>query len=214
MAKPDYDWETIEKDWRAGVKSAVQIGQEHGLSHTAINKRFKKLGVARDLQAKIRAKAAALVSAREVSAEVSATTKITDVITIAVAAKNQADLIFKHRTDIPRYQRLAEALLYELEAQTANHELFGQLSELLHAPDEKGVDKLNELYRKVTSNPGRIDSFKKLSETYKTLVGLERQAFGLSDNANGEANVPEEKATAPHDAARRIAFLFTQATRS
>lgn len=213
MAK-DLDWSAIEVDWRAGVKSATQIGAEHGVSHTAIIKRFRKLGVERDLQAKIRAKAAALVSAQEVSAAVRAETKITDKLTIEVAAKNQADLVMKHRAAIPRYQRLAESLLGELELQTSNAELFAQLAELLHAPDDRGIDKLNELYRKVISTPGRIDSFKKLAETYKTLVGLERQAFGLSDNANGDSDAPKEAAPELNsDMARRIAFVLTKASK-
>jgi len=211
--KRDIDWSAIELDWRAGIKSATQIGAEHGLSHTAIIKRFRKLGVERDLQAKIRAKAAALVSAHEVSAAVRAETKITDKLTIEVAAKNQADLVLKHRSTIPRYQRLAESLLAELEVQTNNAELFGQLAELLRAPDDKGIDKLNDLYRKVVSTPGRIDSFKKLAETYKTLVGLERQAFGLSDNGNLEADSEKQAPITPNDAARRIAFTLLQATK-
>lgn len=46
------DWEAIEKDWRAGIKSVLQIAKEHEISHTAINKRFKKFGVIRDIDLK------------------------------------------------------------------------------------------------------------------------------------------------------------------
>jgi len=213
-AAKDLDWPAIEMDWRAGIKSATQIGAENGVSHTAIIKRFRKLGVERDLQAKIRAKAAALVSAQEVSAAKRAETKLTDKLTIEVAAKNQADLVLKHRATIPRYQRLAESLLVELELQTSSAEQLGQLAELMRAPDARGIDKLNDLYRKVTGTPGRIDSFKKLTETYKNLVGLERQAFGLSDNANGESDAPKEAPSlTPNDAARRIAFTLLQSVK-
>ena len=38
------DWERIELDYRAGVKTLRQIAEEHGLSHVAINKRAKRDG--------------------------------------------------------------------------------------------------------------------------------------------------------------------------
>ena len=33
------DWERIELDYRAGMKTLRQIADEHGLTHGAINKR-------------------------------------------------------------------------------------------------------------------------------------------------------------------------------
>ena len=38
------DWERIELDYRAGVKTLRQIADEHGISHGAINKRAKRDG--------------------------------------------------------------------------------------------------------------------------------------------------------------------------
>lgn len=78
-------------------------------------------------------------------------------------------------------------LLGELEETTGNKDLFEQLGELLYAPDKNGVDKLNEIYQKVIALPSRIKGMKDLADTLKTLVGLERQAFGIDDNANGNA---------------------------
>ena len=45
------------------------------------------------------------------------------------------------------------------------------------------MDKLNEAYRKAISLPTSIDGAKKLAETLKTLIGIERQAFGLGDGS-------------------------------
>ena len=56
-AKPAPDWEKIEADYRAGIKTLRQIAGEHGVSHVAINKRAKRDGWSRDLSAKIAAKA-------------------------------------------------------------------------------------------------------------------------------------------------------------
>ena len=54
-AKPT-DWERIELDYRAGIKTLRQIGEEHGITHGAINKRAKRDGWERDLSQKIHAK--------------------------------------------------------------------------------------------------------------------------------------------------------------
>lgn len=178
-SKKSIDWEAIEKDWRAGIKSVLQIAGENGISHTAINKHFKKLGIPRDLQAKIAAKADALVSAAAVSATVSTETKPADVEIIEANAQLQANIQLSHRKDIQRSRGLAMKLLDELEQTSDNRELFAQLGLMLAAPDEKGTDKLNDLYMKVISMPSRVDSMKKLSETLKVLVGLEREAFGI-----------------------------------
>jgi hypothetical protein len=62
------DWERIELDYRAGVKTLRQIGEEHGISHAAIAKRAKASGWERDLAAKIQAKADTLVT-KEVTTE-------------------------------------------------------------------------------------------------------------------------------------------------
>lgn len=212
------DWEAIEIDWRAGIKPAIQIGEEHGISHTAINKHFRKLGVPRDLTAKIRAKAEAMVSIAVVSGKVSvdsvSETTPTDAQIIDVNATQAANALLGHRSDVKRYNKLAQSLLSELEASTDNTELFSQLGELLRSENEKGVDKLNDIYHKVIAMPGRVDSLKKLSEVLKTLVGLERQALGMSDNANGEADAPKAvPQMSDHEAARRVAFLLQKGIR-
>lgn len=43
------DWEAIELDYRAGIKTLRQIAEENGITHGAINKRAKRDGWERDL---------------------------------------------------------------------------------------------------------------------------------------------------------------------
>lgn len=64
-AKPAPDWEKIELDYRAGIKTLREIAADHGISHQAINKRAKRDGWSRDLSAKIRAKAEPVVLSRD-----------------------------------------------------------------------------------------------------------------------------------------------------
>lgn len=176
------DWEAIERDYRAGILSVREIAASQGLTHGAINKRAKRDGWTRDLKAKIQAKADALVSKREVSTQVSTERLATEKTIIEANALRIADVRMAHRTDISRGRRLALAMLEELEQETGSIELFRELGDLLRAEDDKGQDKRNDLYQKVISSAGRIDSMKKLAETMKTLIGLEREAYGINDN--------------------------------
>lgn len=175
------DWERIELDYRAGVLSVREIAASQGITHGAINKRAKRDGWERDLSAKIKAKADALVSKREVSNAVSTEKVATDRLIVEANAEAIANIRMAHRGDIRRSRDLAMALLSELEHETGGLDLFEQLGDMLVSPDDKGADKLNELYRKVISLPSRIDSAKKLAETLKHLIGLEREAYGIEE---------------------------------
>lgn len=169
------------------------MAEEYGCAESAIRKKATKEEWPRDLSAKIKAKAEELVRKEEVRTKVRTESESADERKqVEVGAQLQADIVLAHRKDIQRSRGLAIALLAELEAQTGSLELYEQLAELLHKPDEKGVDKLNELYRKVIALPSRIDSAKKLSDTLKTLVGLERQAFGIADDADGNKEKPQQ----------------------
>ena len=72
------------------------------------------------------------------------------------AAVIQAGVRLTHRTDISRTRRLAMTLLAELETQTADRKAYKDIG-----------------------TPQRIDGVKKLADTLKTLVGLEREAYSL-----------------------------------
>jgi hypothetical protein len=74
-------------------------------------------------------------------------------------------------------------LLGELEIETDNVDLFERLGDFLRSDDDKGQDKRNEVYRKVISGAARVDSMKKLAETLKTLIGLEREAYGVAEDS-------------------------------
>ncbi|HBZ2492084.1 TPA: hypothetical protein N3Z59_002208 [Klebsiella pneumoniae] len=183
MAKPD--WEAIETAYRAGVMSIREIASQHGITHTAINKRAKKEGWERDLKAKIKAKAESLVSKREVSKRVSSERMVSERQLIEANAEVIANVRMEHRGDIRRARNIANSLFDELEAECADVPALQQLGELMYQPDDKGYDKLNEIYHKVISMPGRVKSMKDLSDTLKTLIGLERQAYDI-DGATGD----------------------------
>lgn len=168
-------------DYRAGIKTLRQIADENGITHGAVNKRAKRDGWERDLSEKINAKADALVSKAVVSKAVSTETKVAERQVIEANAQAVADVRLAHRRDIHRARRLTNALLDELEQQTdpATLALLTDLGDMLIAPDDRGVDKLNDLYRAIISLPERSKTLKVLAESLQKLVDMERTAFGM-----------------------------------
>lgn len=192
-AKRPVDWERVEFDYRAGIKTLRQIADEHGITHGAVNKRAKAKGWTRDLSAKIQAKAAEKVSKALVSTEVSRQREITEQQIVEVNATAVASVIQRHRAAIGRHQSLVDKMLAELEALVDNQELFEQLGDLMDKSsdeDDDGgkarADRQNELYRRIIAMPGRVDSAKKLVETLEKLVKMERESFGLNDAAKSD----------------------------
>lgn len=185
--RPKVDWEVIERDFRAGLLSVREIAVAHGVSHTAVNKRAKADGWERDLKAKILAKAEAEVSKRAVSTEVSTAQRATEREIVEANADVIVRVRMEHRTDISRSRRLTNSLLSELEQQTAQVPELQELGEILRRPDDKGMDKLNDLYQAIISLPERSKTMKVLVESLQRLVLLERQAFGLDADVNDDS---------------------------
>lgn len=210
--KKRIDWEAVEILYRAGLLSLREIAEEHGITHGAINKRAKRDGWTRNLEARIRAKADAAVSRAAVSEEVSAQKLVTERVIVEANAELQYRIRIEHRQDIGRTRKLFQNLLGELEITTDNVGLFERLGELLDesGEDENGKsrqDKLNEIYRKVISLGGRVDSSKKLIEMLEKVIRLEREAFNISGAP--ELGDDQGQQISNLELARRIAFLLS-----
>jgi hypothetical protein len=181
------DWERIEAEYRAGILSLREIAAKHeGSNHVAIARRAKKEEWTRDLSARIQAKAEALVTEQTVTADVTASKAVTAKQVVEENAQAIANVRLAHRKDISRSRTLAMLLLQELEQQTGNQDLLEGLRELMAPPDgedskanEAAYNKRMEMFDRVVSLAGRTDIMKKLSETLKNLIGLEREAYGL-----------------------------------
>ncbi len=181
MSKPD--WEAIESAYRAGVLSVRELAGKYGISHQAISKRAKKDGWERDLKAKVQAKADALVAKREVARQVATESTISERQLIEATAEVIATVRMEHRGDIRRARELTNTLFDELAGECGDVAALEQLGELMRREDDKGVDKLNDLYHKIISLPSRVKSMKDLSDSLKTLIGLEREAYSIENKA-------------------------------
>jgi hypothetical protein len=177
------DWERIEIEYRAGVQSIRQIAQAFGVSDGAIRKRAKTQEWTRDLNGKIKAKAEAIVRTEVVRTEVrnSPEYKATEKETIDANANLIASIQINQRKDIQRARNLCMGLFDELEHLIGldNIALLQDFGDVMRKEDDKGQDKLNDLYMKIIQLPNRVKSMKDLGDTLKTLVGLEVQAYGL-----------------------------------
>ena len=188
MAAPKkIDYDRIEPGWRAGLLSPHQLAalytEETGqkVSHAAIIKHFKKSGIARDLSSKINDRANAMVTEAMVTGKVTSKPSIPDSLIIEQGSVQVATVKLAHRRDIHRARNLANALLDELEKQTdpITLALLADLGELLRNPDDKGMDKLNDLYHAIIALPERSKTMKVLVESLQKLVDMERTAFGM-----------------------------------
>lgn len=181
MSKPD--WEAIETAYRSGVMSLREIASQHGISEGAIRKRAKRDDWSRDLNAKIQQKADDLVRKQEVRKQVRNESTLTERVLIEATAEVIATVRMEHRGDIRRARELTNTLFDELGAQCADVSALEQLGDIMFDPDDKGRDRLNEIYQKVISLPSRVKSMKDLSDSLKTLIGLEREAYSIENKA-------------------------------
>ena len=170
------DWDVIEPHYRAGIRALKHIGEEFGVSDAAIIKHARKFGWTRNLLAKIQAKADEKVSAAMVSDLVSAGKKLTEADRIESDSTLQADVRISHRKDIGRYNSLVAKLFREVENATA----------------KEGEESPAE----ILTIPQRVDCTKKLTDAAKTLITLEREAWGIKE-APVEVEVKDSRAGLP-----------------
>lgn len=162
------DYGRIEPGWRAGIKSVPMLCAEYeaatgqSVSHVSVMRHFKKLGIPRDLSAKIEAKAAAMVTAAMVTGKATVTGNETlpaEAAMISSAATTSANVQLSHRADIR---------LLRLRTQQYQEEL-----------DDCRGDELAK----------RVSILKILSETQCRLIAAEREAYGMDkgDQSGEEA---------------------------
>lgn len=115
------DYERIEPGWRAGLKSPAQLAAEHEkdtgqkVSRSAIIQHFGRLGVPRNLNAKIQAKADALVSQSIVTGKLSTATLASETTVIAGGAMIVATIKVEHRGLAKRLRDVLDGIITDLE---------------------------------------------------------------------------------------------------
>lgn len=152
------DWEAIEREYRAGQLSVSEIARQHGVSHTAINKRAKAQGWTRNLASKVRQ----VVSERLVSDEVSSANARE---TVEMAAARAVEVVRSHRRALSQLNAIGDILATRL-----SQHLDGV------RPDGPGLGE--------KESPS--DMLEKLSRTRQRAIQLERQAFNLDSQPDDD----------------------------
>jgi hypothetical protein len=173
------DWDSIEPHYRAGVRSLRDIADEFKVSNVAIVKHAEKAGWTRNLAAKIQEKADAKVAAALVAAE---------------------------RADSPA-GKLTEAVRVEVEAEVQSR---------IRIKHQKTLGKLDAISERLIadlSSSGeefkiQVASLKTLYDTAKTLIALERQAYGVDKLLDISPGADEVD---PIEGAKRLAFVLARA---
>ena len=174
------DWESVERDYSAGLLSLREIAAKHNVSHQVIARKAKTEDWSRDLGAKIAAAVEKKLGDKQLGDSLGDSKKASEKEIIEVNAQAIVNIKLAHRGDIRKSKNIVNALFDELELTTDNRELFEQLGELLRQESESGHDKLNDIYKKCISMPQRIDGVKKLTDALKTMIGLEREAYDIT----------------------------------
>lgn len=173
------DWEAIEREYRAGQLSVSEIGRQHGVSHTAINKKAKAQGWTRNLAAKVKE----AVSARLVSDGVSSSNARE---TIEAAAARVVEVVRSHRNDITQGRTLAQALFNEL-AEGTDPENREAIEEAIEAETSGDRDtKRRNMMLRAVALPSRASVLLSLSSAVKNFIQLERQAFNIDGSPDDD----------------------------
>lgn len=170
MPRNQADWEAIEREYRAGQLSVIEIGRQHGVSHTAINKRAKKELWTRNLAERVRRE----ITNRLVSGEVSETNAR---VAVETAADRGVQVVREHRKDIAEGRSLIGMLFSELRRTTENLDEVEEAIEAETGADQNGQRR--SMMLKAVALPSRAGVLRDLSGALKNIIGLERQAFNL-----------------------------------
>ena len=131
-----YDWEAIEADYSAGVKSIRSIAGEHDVTEGGIRKRAKRFGWQRDLSTSVRS----AVKSKLVRGEGTQSDMRTDADIVDSASSEMAQVVIGHRTLISRWSSISTRLADTLNLIQVDEENHNEFARSLNS----GVDALGK----------------------------------------------------------------------
>lgn len=172
------DWEAIERAYRAGALSIRTIAERNGISDTAIRKKAKASGWARDLSDQVRKEVRNKLVRGEVREEQCANPE-RDAEIVEEAAEEGARVVRSHRRDIRKATNLANLLMDDLLATISKREEIEDSIESETADDTNGMRRATML--SAVALPSNAKTLFQLSSAMKNLQVLERQAYSLDE---------------------------------
>lgn len=179
-AKRKIDWDAVEPHYRANIKTLTQIAKEFGCSIGRITQVATERGWERDLTAKIRAKAQAKLNKTILKNQAKRKNAYSETEVIEANSDKIVAVELSHRRDVTRAREFTMSLFDELKKMSVNREKLRKMGERMLNSDSKDAEKLLETFVKVSSVPSCVDLVKKLADSIKIFVGLERDIYGIT----------------------------------
>jgi len=182
------DWEAIEREFRAGQLSNIEIGKNYGVSEGAIRKRAKRDNWKKDLSQKVKKAVREKLVRTEVRID-----NVHDKEIIEEAAERGATVVKLHRRDIHKSQSLVGLLQGQLEiAATSRDELEDEIIDETNGSDgSKPNLKRRGQLMKAVSLPAHSGVLRDLSVAQKNLIYLERQAYNLDETGSDTETIED-----------------------
>jgi DNA-binding transcriptional regulator YhcF (GntR family) len=200
--KKPVDWEIVEKDYRAGLKSLRQLADEHGVSHVTIAKRAKKYAWEKNLEEKIQTtaknKIARTVVNKAGNTEANSKDQLSDAQVVNAYADVVASVDLIQREDLKLAIDNSRSQLKELVA-LGNPRFVEVLEAIAEEFDESGptanggwkTDKVNEMYRYIISLAGRVKMSKEIAAAHGVYIPMQRKVFGLDNEKKSTGEFEE-----------------------
>lgn len=178
MALSKVDWEGIEREYRAGQLTVVEIGRQYCVSHTAINKRAAKGGWTRNLAKAVREKVrSTLISEGSASANEA----------VELAAARGVQIVRSHQKSLSQLSALVDILTERLAQYLDGVQ-----------PDGPGV----------SARESPTDMLEKIIRNRHRVIQLERQAFNLDAAADEEDANAGASSVTDRDRAKAVMAIF------
>jgi hypothetical protein len=158
------DWEAIERDYRTGKFTLRELEAKHGAGYAKISKRAKDNGWTKDLADAVRQATTAALIAEVATARATEGQKAATTVVLAAAELNK-QVILGHRRQAGEARAAME---------TARTKLLSL------------ADTVADIREAATF----VSATESLSRTTKTVIEIERTAFGL-DDANKAPDKPD-----------------------
>lgn len=184
VAAKEVDWNAIEADYRAGIKTLRSIAAEHHITHGAIRKRAARDGWVRDLAERIREKARADVAIAVVSKSVStvSTKTLSEKQIIDANSKPIVDADLKHRSVLDKLIDTLDKIVDELDVLSTPN-LRQALEDYLAVETEgmtpKQAAAMRKAFHAALGHGGRAASGRQLAAAISQAIDKQRQALGM-----------------------------------
>ena len=202
MANRAFDWESIEKDYRAGILSIREVAKLNGISEGAIRKNAKAQGWARDLSIKIAEKVRTDLVRSGTHQGPESEREIID-----FAAATVVQVVRSHRKRIGQGHDLTELLTNQLIDVVGQRDAFETIISGMCEGDQTG-ERESKLMRAVSIGTHAAIALN-LANATKVWVGLERQAFSIEDGSASGGD--DDRTYTDAELAVKMAYILSKA---